>query len=144
MSRSSRVIHRAVEYIPEHLSEGVLYVSHRYATASHLCCCGCGEEVITPLGPTEWSIQLDLSGPTLHPSIGNWSYACRSHYWIRRGQVIWAKQMSSSEIELGRARDRLAKEAYFASKSKLKHQHRVFIVLKPNTWIRWLRTWLRR
>ena len=27
---------------------------------------------------------------TLDPSIGNWSFACRSHYFMRKGRVVWA------------------------------------------------------
>jgi len=32
-----------VEYIPNMLEIGVLYISIPYQTASHLCACGCGE-----------------------------------------------------------------------------------------------------
>lgn len=111
--RHSQLICRQVELIPEQLEDGVLYISHRYSTAVHRCCCGCGEEVVTPLGPTDWSVRVVAGLATVHPSIGNWSYACRSHYWIRRGKVVWAGSMSGSEIEAGRARDRAAKRAYF-------------------------------
>lgn len=91
----------------------MLYISQRYGTAAHRCCCGCGEEVITPLTPTDWAFQVDGNVVTLHPSIGNWSFTCRSHYWIRRSKVIWAGQMSQPQIERGRAIDRAAKQAYF-------------------------------
>lgn len=111
--RRSRLSHQFVEFIPEQLEEGVLYISQRYGTAAHRCCCGCGEEVITPLTPTDWAFQVDGNVVTLHPSIGNWSFTCRSHYWIRRSKVIWAGQMSQPQIERGRAIDRAAKQAYF-------------------------------
>ena len=26
---------------------------------------------------------------SLNPSIGNWSYPCRSHYWIKGNRVVW-------------------------------------------------------
>ena len=29
-----------VEFIPEQLEDGVLYISQRYGTAMHRCCCG--------------------------------------------------------------------------------------------------------
>ena len=45
-----------VDYIPEQLNPGVLYVSMRYATVNHLCCCGCGLEVVTTLSPTDWRL----------------------------------------------------------------------------------------
>jgi hypothetical protein len=51
----------------------------------------------------------------LHPSIGNWDHSCRSHYVIRNSMVIWAKKMSRSEIEQGRARDFEEKETYFGT-----------------------------
>jgi Family of unknown function (DUF6527) len=44
-----------VQYIPKQLSPGILYVSEKYSVAGHLCACGCGNKVITPLGPAEWS-----------------------------------------------------------------------------------------
>lgn len=95
-----------VDNIPEQLSEGMLYICGRYHTAAHKCCCGCGEEVITPLTPADWSIRKDGNAVTLHPSIGNWSFACQSHYVIRRNRVVWALAMSPLEINRVRARDR--------------------------------------
>ncbi|MFB9982547.1 DUF6527 family protein [Mesorhizobium kowhaii] len=47
---------RFVDYIPDDVEAGVLYVSRRFSTATHLCCCGCGREVVTPLNPAKWSI----------------------------------------------------------------------------------------
>ena len=38
-----------VEFIPENLKPGVLYISIEYSTSSHLCPCGCGQKVITPI-----------------------------------------------------------------------------------------------
>lgn len=110
--RQSHFSYQIVEFIPECLEEGVLYVSHRYKTAVHKCACGCGEEVVTQLSPADWSIQIDNGRATLDPSIGNWSFACRSHYFIHKGRVVWAGQMSRREIERGRALDRKARERH--------------------------------
>jgi hypothetical protein len=121
--RQTDLSHQFVEFIPERLEEGVLYISQRYGTAAHKCCCGCGEEVTTPLTPTDWSLRVDGNVVTLHPSIGNWSYACRSHYWIRRSKVVWAGQMSQQQIERGRAMDRAAKKAYFETVNRKKASH---------------------
>ena len=104
--------HEIVEFIPECLEEGMLYVSHRYNTAVHKCACGCGEEVVTPLSPADWSIQIENGRATVYPSIGNWSFACQSHYFIRKGKVVWAGQLSRRQIEGGRALDRKAREQY--------------------------------
>jgi hypothetical protein len=105
--------HSFVEFIPERLDDSVLYISQRYKTAMHKCCCGCGQEVVTPLGPTDWSLRVAGGVVTLHPSIGNWSFPCRSHYFIRSSRVVWAGSMTQREIERGRARDRAYREAYF-------------------------------
>jgi hypothetical protein len=101
-----------VECIPERLEEGVLYICERYRTAVHKCCCGCGGEVVTPLTPADWSIHRVDGTVTLRPSIGNWSFACRSHYHIRRNKVMWANAMSPREIRLVRKRDQADKDAY--------------------------------
>lgn len=108
-----------VDYIPEYLMDGVLYISERYSTAVHKCCCGCGEEVVTPLTPTDWSLQLDRGLPTLRPSIGNWSFPCRSHYWITSGHVSWSADMSQAQIEGIRDTDKRHKNAYFASRNRV-------------------------
>lgn len=118
--KQSRVVPRFVQYIPEPLEPGVLYVSREYGTASHLCCCGCGEEVVTPLNPTDWSLTVERGGVTLYPSIGNWSFACRSHYWIRHGRVEWAGPMEQWKIDRIRASDHARKEAYFRNSSETK------------------------
>jgi hypothetical protein len=77
MIRHRRLDHRFVEDIPETLDPGVLYVSMRYATAVHLCCCGCEREVVTPFSPAQWKMTFDGEGVSLHPSIGSWALPCR-------------------------------------------------------------------
>lgn len=111
--RQTYFSHQIVEFIPERIEDGILYVSQQYRTAVHKCACGCGEEVVTPLGPTDWSIQITGDTATLHPSIGNWSFGCRSHYFLRRGRVVWASTLSQRQIELGRALDRKARQQHF-------------------------------
>lgn len=46
-----------VHYMPKDLKPGILYVSEEFGAAAHLCACGCGMKVSTPLGPTEWSVE---------------------------------------------------------------------------------------
>ena len=101
------VVPEQVEIVPEQLTEGVLYVSHRFSLVVHLCCCGCGGEVVTPLSPAQWHVQIERDGAvSLSPSVGNWGLACRSHYWIRGNQVAWAGAASDGEIAAVRRRDR--------------------------------------
>lgn len=103
-----------VEFVPDALEEGVLYVSMPYAVAAHRCACGCGREVVTPLSPMDWKIIFDGENVSLEPSIGNWSFPCRSHYFIRQGRIKWAANMSEEMIQRGRQRDRASKEAHYA------------------------------
>jgi len=107
--------HKFVEFIPTELEDGKIYISIRFATASHKCCCGCGSVVVTPISPTDWKLIFDGKSISLYPSIGNWGFKCQSHYWIQNNQVVWAPQMSQEDIEEGRAHDRMAKEVYFRS-----------------------------
>lgn len=101
-----------VEYIPERLLEGHLYISERYHTAVHLCCCGCGEEVVTPFTPADWQLRKVGDKVSLHPSIGNWNFACKSHYWIRGNRVMWAAALNSKQIKLVQEKDRRDKALF--------------------------------
>jgi len=94
-----------VDQIPEQLAEGVLYVSERFRMCSHKCCCGCGEEVVTPLSRAEWELTREGNVVSLWPSIGNWDYSCRSHYVIRHNRVIDALPMTEGEIAVVHRRD---------------------------------------
>lgn len=111
MTRTEKLVHEFVQHIPDELSLGVLYVSLPFATVIHLCCCGCGSEVVTPLSPTDWQLTYDGESVSLHPSIGNWSFTCQSHYWIRHGAVHWSGRWTAEQIAEGRTRDRLHKAA---------------------------------
>lgn len=103
---------RNVDAIPQSLEDGVLYVCERYGIATHKCCCGCGEEVITPLNSAEWSIVRQGARVSLFPSIGNWSFPCRSHYWIKGNRVVWAGTLTPGEIRAVKVQDREARIAY--------------------------------
>lgn len=103
-----------VEFIPKLLEHGVLYISKRFRTASHLCCCGCGTKIVTPLRETEYQLLERGDRVTLHPSIGNWNHPCQSHYLIQDNRVVWAATMTRAEIRRGRAQDEAQQEAHFA------------------------------
>jgi hypothetical protein len=114
LSRPPRSIsHEFVEFIPETLAPDTLYVSVLFATAAHSCFCGCGTKVVTPIHPTGWQLLFDGDTVSLRPSIGNWNFRCRSHYWISKDRIIWAASMTQAEIERGRSRDRHLIEEYF-------------------------------
>lgn len=92
MEKLRTIEHRFVDIIPDELERGVLYISTAYATAMHKCACGCGERVVTPIRPAGWTLLWDGRSVTLDPSIGNRSLPCRSHYFVRAGRIVWAKQ----------------------------------------------------
>ncbi|WP_063774112.1 DUF6527 family protein [Streptacidiphilus rugosus] len=95
-----------VDTFPPVMDTGVLYVSIPYSTCGHLCACGCGEEVVTPLNPAQWALTYDGETVSLMPSIGNWGLRCRSHYWITQGKVLWSRRYTAHEIDVNRERDR--------------------------------------
>jgi hypothetical protein len=112
MKREVALTHQFVKNIPEKIEGGVVYVSIEYATAIHRCACGCGHEVVTPLSPYEWQLTHDGESVSLHPSIGNWSFPCQSHYWVRKNAVVWASRWSREEIAAGRAHDQQLREGH--------------------------------
>lgn len=105
--------YKFVEFIPEKVEEGILYVSIEYCTAIHKCVCGCGNEVVTPLSPTDWRLTFNGKSITLYPSIGNWNFECQSHYWIRNNNVEFAGHWTEKEIRLDRENDLERKTEYF-------------------------------
>ncbi|MFV5640319.1 MAG: DUF6527 family protein [Acinetobacter calcoaceticus] len=101
--------------IPRELEVGVLYISMEYATAVHSCCCGCGEQVVTPFSPTDWKMIYDGESVSLTPSVGNWNLTCRSHYIIKHNIIYEAGNWSDSQIKAERKRDKLAKSNFYQS-----------------------------
>ena len=91
-------------------------------------------------------IVLTFDGETvsLHPSIGNWGLACRSHYWIEKNKVRWAAACSQRRIEAGRAADRAARSAHLQDRANTTDT----ALLPPSTdsemkpkWPAWKRLW---
>lgn len=102
-----------VHFLPKELESGILYVSLEYGIAGHLCLCGCGNKVITPLGPAEWSFSETNNKPTLHPSIGNWQLPCQSHYCIIKGNIEWSYQFTEEQIAAGRKAEEEERKFYY-------------------------------
>lgn len=141
MNREITLTHEFVEYIPQELKDGTVYVSIPFATASHKCCCGCGDEVVTPLTPTDWRLTFDGETISLDPSIGNWSFECQSHYWIRKNRVRWAPKWSQQEIQAGRSHDRRIKQQYFEGGRKQPEVQGHAPSIKPGTLWQRLKRW---
>jgi hypothetical protein len=117
-----------VHYLPNDLKPGILYVSDEYGIAAHLCPCGCGSKVITPLGPAEWKLKVTYRGPTLYPSIGNWQLPCKSHYWITEGRINWSRIYTKQQIE----------EVRQAEENRLKEFEEMLSTSKPKCLLRFI------
>jgi len=91
--------HKFVEYIPTFLEEGIIYITIEYRTAVHKCVCGCGGKVVTPITPKDWKLTFDGKSISLFPSIGNWNFDCKSHYFIINNEIRFARRWFNSEIK---------------------------------------------
>lgn len=108
MSKVDRFEPQFITEIPRELEPGNLYISIPYTTAAHLCPCGCGHEVVTTLHPARFSLTFDGGAVSLHPSVGNSAFPCRSHYFIKRNRVRWCEPLSDAKIARARQRDQHA------------------------------------
>jgi Family of unknown function (DUF6527) len=117
LTRRRQLAHRYVEFIPKELDEGVLYISQRFKTASHLCCCGCGQKAVTPLNPAKWRLIDHGSTISLSPSIGLGTFPCRSHYWIRQSRVDWYPNMTEAQTMRTQRADEFASQVYTGERS---------------------------
>jgi hypothetical protein len=93
-----------VSYLPRDLADGRLYISMEYATAAHLCACGCGTKTVTPLSRGGWTLTFN-GAVTLRPSVGNGQAACRSHYLVNDDKIQWLPTIGSAATRAAIARD---------------------------------------
>jgi hypothetical protein len=121
-----KLSHKFVTSVPRILEDGVIYISVEYATAIHKCCCGCGNEVVTPFSPADWKLIFDGETISLYPSIGNWNLKCQSHYWITESKVVWATKWNKKRIAAVRKKDVMDTERKFKEKGQGSFWERVF------------------
>jgi hypothetical protein len=138
MTRTTKLRLQRVHYMPKELEPGILYVSEEFDVAGHLCACGCGNKVMTPLGPTEWAFHQAERGPSLRPSIGNWQLPCRSHYWIDAGRVEWSGGWSPDQVDRGRRAEGERRRAYYESR-KTKDG----VAARVKRWLEYVLSWFR-
>lgn len=116
--RTDRLAPRFVDSIPEgQLEPGYLYVSIRFRTAQHLCACGCGSRIVTPIKPAKYALTYDGETVSLWPSVGNWQKPCRSHYVVTDSRVVWYPEWTDRQIARGRARDEAELRDYYEARS---------------------------
>ena len=146
MIKIKHLRHRFVELVPDVVEPGILYVSMEYATAAHRCCCGCGEEIVTPFNPAQWQMSFNGDAVSLHPSVGNWNLPCRSHYVVHEGRVTEAPTWTKEQIEAGRRRDASARADYFGDRPKILAQAEIGVPVpatpERGLWHR-LKCWLK-
>lgn len=111
-----RFQHKFVDFIPDIIEEGVLYISLDFGTVIHKCACGCGSEVNTPLTPTGWKMIYNGETISLKPSVGNWSFDCKSHYWITKNNVKWSLKWSDETIREVRTIEDSERQEYYRDK----------------------------
>lgn len=109
-----------VEFIPSQLEEGILYITVAYKAAAHLCACGCGNKVLTPVTPNDWKLTYDGKSVSLSPSIGNWSFDCKSHYFIKKNEIKIAPSWSQEEMRFDREKTTKKRWRLFNKKKKKK------------------------
>jgi hypothetical protein len=94
-------------------------------------------------------LAFDGESISLYPSIGNWNFACQSHYWIRRNEVRWAAPLPGASIEAAKSRDREDAWSYWAADETLDDKVRKETEREPGEsqkaglWAR-LRRWVAR
>ena len=130
MRKNLNFTHEFVEHIPKNLDGRKIYISIHFGTVVHLCACGCGNEIVTPLSPTDWALTYNGETISLSPSIGNWGFTCQSHYWIENDEIRWSYRWSQEEIEKGRARDQITKGRHFTTLEGKAKDHNAWSHLK--------------
>ena len=113
--RLQRITPKFVDQIPRELAPGKLYVCCQYRAVKHLCACGCGVAINTPLHPTAWILTCDGVSVSLCPSVGNSAEKCRSHYWIVNNKIQWGARLSRRDVQKTRRRRAWERERYFSA-----------------------------
>lgn len=81
--------------------------------------CGCGKEVNTPLLPTGWKLLYDGESISLKPSVGNWSFDCKSHYWITNSEIEWSLTWTDDKIKRIREEENDERYKHYESKKPI-------------------------
>lgn len=106
--------HKFVDTIPEIIEYGTIYISLKYKTAIHKCICGCNNEVVTPISPTDWQLTFNGISISLSPSIGNWNFPCKSHYWIVKNEIVYSVSWNDKKIKTERKKTKRKKKNFLS------------------------------
>ncbi len=102
-TRSQRLLIVRGDELPEDLHEKTLYIlgegPHVWAVALR-CPCGCQTVIhlnLLPGAKPRWRLTEHSNGSvTLHPSVWR-QKGCRSHFFVRRGQIQWFVPEAATE-----------------------------------------------
>lgn len=79
---------------PEKLGDRTIYLVGEEAHEWHMiltCPCGCGEPIylnlLSDFSP-RWEYVVRWGEITVRPSVRR-TIGCRSHFWIRRSEIVW-------------------------------------------------------
>ena len=56
-------------------------------------------EVVVPLSPSGRRMTFGRATVPLAPSVGNWSFTRRSHYWIEHNGVRWGDRGRTTRLQ---------------------------------------------
>ncbi|MEW8350286.1 MAG: DUF6527 family protein [Candidatus Thiodiazotropha taylori] len=135
MRRVTYLNYRFVESFPKNLEAETLYIALEFRTMTHICCCGCGQKVITPLSPKDWKFTFDGDSISVSPSIGNWSFPCRSHYFIQSNKVLWAEDWNNTKIQRARNIDLASKRRTYHQSKPTNSSRKQHIIQKLINWV---------
>lgn len=82
---------------PDCVDDKIIYIigeADFHAIAVMLCPCGCKSKIhlnLLPGNKPTWSITSLDKVPTIKPSVWR-KVGCKSHFFVRSGQVVWAKE----------------------------------------------------
>ena len=93
-----------VENFPDVIEPGRVYLIGGGSvpwSAALLCPCGCSVTIRLSLVKNDlprWHAKRHFTGKvTLHPSIWR-NKGCRSHFFLRRGRIIWARDRVAAHL----------------------------------------------
>lgn len=136
MIKITTIVPKFLDRIPKNLEDGILYISEKYCTSAHNCCCGCGSKIVTPIKPGRWSLTNNSGRVSLYPSVGNWSSACQSHYWIKENNVIEARGYTAKQIAANRVSDQKELTAAHAARDLHESSYLAYLWITFWAWIK--------
>lgn len=96
----SELVYRIIESekLPPQVGSFEFHYSRRFEMAALSCACGCGHRVMLNL-LDQHHLLIEGGLPTITPSILVSDAPCLSHFFIRRGRVVWAQQWSQKTVD---------------------------------------------